>query len=146
MKKIFEIEVSDYVGMTAGKVLNCLRGNQCYFVANKINVKELKNSRIESTRHDGDCSFYSYIINGNIWDGICTCGYGRDKMGDPEYDYSEMVSTEKVIQHQKDEISRLRCLVEDNKNTLETILDDGTIDTSSKMIGLAALSRINEEL
>lgn len=29
------------------------------------------------TRHDGDCTFYSPMINERITDGICTCGYAH---------------------------------------------------------------------
>jgi len=29
-------------------------------------------------KHSGDCTFYSALVNGRCWDGICTCGYGLD--------------------------------------------------------------------
>lgn len=31
------------------------------------------------TGHDGDCSIYSCLCNGNPEDGICTCGYGHQQ-------------------------------------------------------------------
>jgi len=46
------------------------------------------------TRHDGDCTIYASLINGNPEDGICTCGYGHQlkRRGD----YSEMYSKERL--------------------------------------------------
>lgn len=31
------------------------------------------------TNHDGDCSIYACLDNGNPDDGICTCGYGHEQ-------------------------------------------------------------------
>ncbi len=41
--------------------------------------------------HDGDCTIYSALANGNLEDGICTCGYGRQclREGNPGEMYSE---------------------------------------------------------
>jgi len=46
------------------------------------------------TQHDGDCTIYSTLINGNPESGVCTCGYGleRLRMGNG----SEMYSSELV--------------------------------------------------
>jgi len=47
---------------------------------------------MRKTRHDGDCSIYSSLMNGMPEDGICTCGYGHQlKRGG---DLSEMYSEE----------------------------------------------------
>ena len=54
------------------------------------------------TRHDGDCSIYSPLKNGCPEDGICTCGYGHQRLG--EGDRSEMYSKEL---EQKLEVSKM---------------------------------------
>lgn len=45
------------------------------------------------TRHDGDCPFYSSLINQNPYDGICCCGYGweqlRNSGGSEQHLYSQ---------------------------------------------------------
>ena len=44
------------------------------------------------TKHDGDCTIYSALENGNPEDGICTCGYAhqlRGETGDSSAMYSE---------------------------------------------------------
>lgn len=33
------------------------------------------------TKHDGDCSLFSSVKNGNLTDGICTCGFAHDLIG-----------------------------------------------------------------
>ncbi len=54
------------------------------------------------TRHDGDCTFYSSIINGEPEDGICTCGYAHQEKlkGDDSY-FELMVSEERIKYHAK---------------------------------------------
>jgi hypothetical protein len=44
-------------------------------------------------RHDGDCTFYSSLVNGRVEDGICTCGYGRQVLR-RDNDDGEMYSPE----------------------------------------------------
>lgn len=39
------------------------------------------------TKHDGDCTIYAVLDNGNPTDGICTCGYGADMRRKCNYDY-----------------------------------------------------------
>jgi hypothetical protein len=46
----------------------------------------------ETNRHEGDCTIYSSLENGNPEDGICTCGYGFFLLG--KGDYSAMYSGE----------------------------------------------------
>lgn len=31
------------------------------------------------TKHDGDCSIYSALLNSTPEDGICTCGYAHER-------------------------------------------------------------------
>ena len=52
---------------------------------------------MSKTKHDGDCTFYSSIINGNPEDGICTCGYAHQEKlkGDDSY-YRIMASAERI--------------------------------------------------
>lgn len=45
-------------------------------------------------RHWGDCAIYSAMINGDIKNGICDCGYGRIKLGNG--DMSELFSAERL--------------------------------------------------
>lgn len=46
------------------------------------------------TKHDGDCTIYSSLVNHQPWDGICTCGFGWELVR--KYaDYSEMLSKER---------------------------------------------------
>lgn len=45
-------------------------------------------------KHDGDCTIYSAIENGNATDGICTCGFGLQKKR--HLDYTEMFSDERL--------------------------------------------------
>ncbi len=42
--------------------------------------------------HDGDCTIYSALRNNRVEDGICTCGYGLQRLR--ESDPSEMYSEE----------------------------------------------------
>jgi len=53
-------------------------------MADKTGIKR------ELTRHYGDCTIYSSLINGNPEDGICVCGYGWQEAykGDSSYMYS----------------------------------------------------------
>jgi len=44
------------------------------------------------TKHDGDCTIYSSLINGSPENGICTCGYGWQRVR--EGNWSEMYSRE----------------------------------------------------
>ncbi len=46
------------------------------------------------TKHAGNCHFYKCIINDSALDGICTCGYGLDRM--MECDYSQIISEERL--------------------------------------------------
>lgn len=46
------------------------------------------------TKHEGDCTIYSSMINGRPTDGICTCGYSHQLTWDG--DYSEMYSEERL--------------------------------------------------
>lgn len=48
------------------------------------------------SRHDGDCTIYSALINGYLWDGICTCGYGLDVMRSGGEFISAMLSEERI--------------------------------------------------
>jgi len=43
------------------------------------------------TKHDGDCTIYSSQTNQRPQDGICTCGYGLEKLrsGDNSEIYSQ---------------------------------------------------------
>lgn len=36
-------------------------------------------------RHDGNCTIYAALANGNPEDGICTCGYARGRKGEGDY-------------------------------------------------------------
>jgi len=49
---------------------------------------------MKKTKHDGDCTIYSSLINGRPTDGICTCGYSHQLKYDG--DLSEMYSEEKL--------------------------------------------------
>jgi len=45
------------------------------------------------TGHDGDCSIYASLDNSDMPEaGICTCGYGRERLR--RGDYSEIYSRE----------------------------------------------------
>lgn len=44
----------------------------------------------EKIRHDGDCTIYASLINHSPECGICTCGYGWQRVR--EGDWSEMYS------------------------------------------------------
>jgi hypothetical protein len=44
------------------------------------------------TKHSGDCTIYSSLINNRPEDGICTCGYGLQQKR--ECDFSEIYSDE----------------------------------------------------
>lgn len=58
--------------------------------------------REQMSKHDGDCTIYSCLLNGNPEDGICTCGYGRQQVR--KLDYSKMYSEERVaLLHEKGE-------------------------------------------
>ena len=48
---------------------------------------------IAMQEHDGGCTIYSSRINGNAYDGICTCGYGFERI--QAGDYSRMLSNER---------------------------------------------------
>jgi len=50
------------------------------------------------TRHDGYCTVFSALCNGMPWDGICTCGFGWQKVSEGNGNYSEMTSEEKRLQ------------------------------------------------
>jgi hypothetical protein len=49
------------------------------------------------TRHDGDCSYYAALVNGNPTDGICICGYAHQLQiqGDPQGHWEQLYSPEK---------------------------------------------------
>lgn len=49
------------------------------------------------TKHSGDCSIYSALINGGPTDGICTCGYGAQQlaMGDGSDMFSDEFRAER---------------------------------------------------
>lgn len=51
------------------------------------------------TKHSGDCSIYSALINGGPTDGICTCGYGAQQlaMGDGSDMFSDEFRSERGI-------------------------------------------------
>ena len=77
---------------------------------NKNNILKMK------TQHDGDCSIYASLSNGNPEDGICMCGYGHQLMR--KGDYSQMYSRElqEILKSQKDiNYSRLEKLLKENK-------------------------------
>ena len=52
-------------------------------------VDELQAGR---TRHDGDCTIYA-AMHGRPYDGVCTCGYGWQRVR--KNDYSEMYSAQR---------------------------------------------------
>lgn len=51
------------------------------------------------TKHSGDCSIYSALINGYPTDGICTCGYGAQQlaMGDVSCMFSDEFKAERGV-------------------------------------------------
>lgn len=66
-------------------------------------------SRIQ---HDGDCTIYSSLHNGNPESGICTCGYGLERIrnGDWSQIYSEELQTK--LEHQSVEAEAKWALVQ----------------------------------
>ncbi len=49
------------------------------------------------SRHDGNCHFYSSVINGRPFDGICTCGFGLQVMCEARGDsYIYLTSVERA--------------------------------------------------
>ena len=59
-------------------------------------------------QHDGDCTIYALLMNGNPENGICTCGYGWEQVR--KGDWSQMYSKE-----------LLEKLETPNKETLEAL-------------------------
>ena len=61
-------------------------------------------------KHDGDCTIYAAIINGNATDGMCTCGYGRKVLRETG-SQSEMYSEERVesLVKEEDPIKKIVC-------------------------------------
>ena len=49
--------------------------------------------------HAGDCTIFAALMNGSPEDGICTCGYGRERVR--HGDRSEMYSEERNLAIQK---------------------------------------------
>jgi|WetSurMetagenome_2_1015567.scaffolds.fasta_scaffold532929_2 hypothetical protein len=58
-------------------------------------------------QHDGDCTIYSCLHNGSPENGICTCGYGYQRVR--EGDWSEMYSKElkQVMQDKESGLAKL---------------------------------------
>lgn len=51
---------------------------------------------IDPAVHDGDCTIYASLCNGEPWDGICTCGGGaRRARRDGSDQYQHMLSPER---------------------------------------------------
>lgn len=51
------------------------------------------------TRHDGDCSIYASLCNGQVTDGICTCGYSHELIAGG--DYSQVMSRERKEEEER---------------------------------------------
>lgn len=51
------------------------------------------------TEHDGDCHYYSYPRRSGPEDGVCTCGFGLQKLR--EGDGSHLLSDGRTAHHQK---------------------------------------------
>jgi len=73
------------------------------------------------TRHDGDCSIYASLVNGNPEDGICNCGYGLECMR--KGNYSEMYSGELTRK-----LDRIRVIDSDLINKLFMNINEDDIE------------------
>jgi len=74
----------------------------------------------EKIKHDGDCTIYSSLCNGNPEDGICTCGAGWKKVrktGNPFYLYSDELIEKKREDGEwlnEEELSQVASITKEN--------------------------------
>ena len=58
-------------------------------------------------RHDGDCTIYSCLHNGNPENGICTCGYGWQRVRKGNWDEMYSKELKEVIRDKKSKLAKL---------------------------------------
>lgn len=61
--------------------------------------------------HSADCGWWSPTLNGNVWDGVCTCGYGRHYSRNNDGDESQLVN-EKYRKRDSERVQLLRLVEE----------------------------------
>lgn len=123
-----EINNSGYVGVRSWLSIELTDIQVSHLMVYGLAVEELPAeeppSRKLKTRHDGDCTIYASLVNGNPNDGICTCGYAHDcAAGDADVYQQHMYSEERVkaisqCDHQADrlqphQIKRIDKIIQD---------------------------------
>jgi hypothetical protein len=72
--------------------------------------------------HSGDCTIYAAMENRNSTDGICTCGYGLQRLR--EGDCSELLSKERHKPEQKDLYARRYAVCKTLEGLARLVRDD----------------------
>jgi len=78
------------------------------------------------TRHDGDCTIYASLINGNPTDGICVCGYGWQCVY-RDGDWSNMFSKERLEEIKKNRPKMTKEVLDSLPQWMQDILEEDDI-------------------